>query len=168
MQWQRAWFIRRAGATWHRSSPYSFVFSVYQASCIFIHCVINSYQLLTTFRKFSNYYRAAKMRALEKARYNGFSSILNLLRSFILRNHDANASSSILPPGMDLRWLSVSGLPICVLQQRLRLDVVYDSDDNQSLHFDHFPAFVPENLSNEIYHTSAVHGLVYLFPYHGE
>jgi hypothetical protein len=62
----------------------------------------------------------------------------------------------------------VPGLPICVLQQRLRVDVIDDSHDHQPVRSHHFPALVSEDLPDKVHHSPAVPGLVHLVSYHGE
>lgn len=50
----------------------------------------------------------------------------------------------------------------------MRVDVIDDSDDDQSLHSHHVPTLVSEDLPNKVHHPAAVSRLVHLVPYHGE
>lgn len=112
-------------------------------------------------RKFTDYYCTAKMREAQKACNNIISPLTHLLRLFILCNNDAYASRTLLLSRMDIRWFSMSNISICVLQQRLHFNVIYDSHDYQSLHPHHVSTFISENLHNQIDYYSIVLCLVY-------
>lgn len=82
------------------------------------------------FRKFADDRRIAKMRTFKETRNDRFSVVADFLRSAFLCDHDADASRSLLPQSVDVRRLPLSSVSVCVLQQRLRVDVVNDIDDN--------------------------------------
>lgn len=115
---------------------------------IFIFFVLNLLMTGSICRKFTDNYRAVKMREAQKACNNIISTLTHILRLFILRNYDAYASCTLLLSRMDVRWLSMSNISICVLQQRLHFNVIYDSHDYQSLHPHHVSTFISENLHN--------------------
>lgn len=69
---------------------------------------------------------------------------------------------------MDVRRLPLPGFPVRVLQQRLCVDVVDDSHDNQPLRADHLPAPLPEDLPDEVHHPPAVSCVVHLVFDYGE
>lgn len=104
----------------------------------------------------------------QEARNDGLPAVAHILRPSLLRHYDANASRSLLSPSMDFRRLPLSSVSICVLQQRLRVDAVNDSHDNQQIGSNTVPAPLPEDLSEEIHFPSTLHGLVHLIPHYGE
>lgn len=126
------------------------------------------YERHDSFRKFVDDRRTAEMWTVEETRDNGFPAITHLLRSSLLCHHDANAGSSLLPPSLDFWRLSLPSFSICLLQQRLRQHAVDDSYDNQSIHSHHVSTPLLENLSDKVYHSSAVFCMVYLVFNHGE
>lgn len=168
MRWQKILFIRRAGAMWLRCLPFSSVCLVCQVSSTNLVLKFTIWSVLSLSRKSPDDRRFAKMWTSKEARNHRLSAVPHLLRSSILRDYDANAGSPLLPPRLDIRRFLVSGLSVCLLQQRLRVDVVDDSDDNQSLHSHHVSTLVSKDLSNKVHHPSAVSRLVHLVPYHGE
>lgn len=121
-----------------------------------------------SFRKLADNCCAAEMRTFTETRNNRLPAITHFLRSPFLRDHDANASGAILPSGLDVWWLPVSGVSVRILLERVRVDVVYDSHDNQPLHLDHLPTSLPKDLSDKVHHSSAVLCVVHFVSYHGE
>jgi hypothetical protein len=69
---------------------------------------------------------------------------------------------------VDVWGLSLSGVSVCFLQQRLRQHVVNDFDDHQPLHSHHLPASLSKDLSEKIYHTATVWRVVHFISDHGE
>lgn len=103
-----------------------------------------------------------------ETRNNCLPAFTHILWPPLLCYHDANASRSLLSPSMDFWWFPLSGVSVCVLQQRVRLNVINDSDDNQPLHPHHVPASLPKNLSEQIHLSSAVPCVVHFISNHGE
>lgn len=136
--------------------------------CHWIYIITFKLKKFLLDRKLVDNRRSVEMWTTTETCDNCVSSFTDILRFVVLRNHDANASGSLLLPCLDIRWLPLPSFSISVLQQRLLLTFIYDLDDNQSLRSHHVSTFIPEDLPNKVHYSSIIPCVVYFISHHGE